>query len=61
MAHRNLLDERRAVFSEVPPLKHLPPEKRAPEISLGDTSQKTGGMKSDHSENIPLQMIRDGT
>lgn len=37
MAHRHLLNERCAVFSEVPPLKHLPGEKKAPEISLGDT------------------------
>lgn len=38
MAHRNLLNERCAIFSEVPPLKHLPREKKkAPEISLDDT------------------------
>lgn len=28
MTHRNLLDERRAVFSEVPPLKHLSQEEK---------------------------------
>ena len=37
MTHRNLLNERRAVFSEMPPLKHLSQEKKAPGISLGDT------------------------
>lgn len=37
VAHRNLLDERCAVLSEVPPLKHLPQEKKAPESPLSDT------------------------
>lgn len=62
MAHRNLLNERCAIFSEVPPLKHLSQEKKAPEISLGDTlpanardeecSQRVHLLANDRAQNL---------